>query len=376
MQYRRITKNDLKVSALGFGAMRFPVENGDNCKIIKDEAQRMLQRLYEGGVNYFDTAYVYHCETSEAVIGEFLKTVPREEVYVASKLPMWLCKEHADYNKLFEVQLERLQTDYIDFYLTHSLTKKSFDKMVELDVFKFLDLEKEKGRIRYAGFSFHDDYEVFVEILESYPWDFCQIQLNYMDVDYQAGLKGLQKAKELGIDVIVMEPIKGGNLAQVPDDIQALFDQNPKQMSPAEWAQRWVYSQPDVSLLLSGMSNMEQVEENLKIAATANEYILDERELSIVEKAKELFEQRVQVGCTSCEYCMPCPFNVNIPEVFDIFNNASVYGRWEVNRNRYEELLKSNRDATQCTECGQCEGLCPQHLSIIEDLKRAHKAMR
>lgn len=375
MQYRFITKNKVKVSTLGFGLMRFPILEEDNSKINKNEAMKMLQYLYENGVNYFDTAYVYHGQTSEELLGEFLQTIDRKTVNIATKLPMWLCKNYDDYQKHFDTHLERLKTNYIDFYLTHSLSKKTFEEMKKLNVFKFLEEKKKEGAIKYIGFSFHDELPVFKEIIDSYDWDFCQVQINYLDVDYQQGLEGIAYAKEKGIDVIVMEPLKGGRLANLPDDALKIFEENKVSIKPIELAQRWVYNQ-DIKIMLSGMSSIEQIKENLRIAETANDRKLTKEEEKSAKDIKTFLDSKIKVGCTACGYCMPCPCGVNIPSVFSKYNDLSVYGNIEKNKNDYILMIEKDEDARACIACGQCQSLCPQNLDIIDKLKEADQVLR
>lgn len=375
MQYRLMTKNMIKVSVLGFGCMRLPVINEKNSDIDRVKAIEMMRHAYDNGVNYFDTAYPYHEENSEYVVGEFLKTIDRSSIYLADKLPMWLCKEREDYEKYFSEQLKKLDTDYIDFYLTHSLSKKSFDKMKELDVFSFLDQKKKSGQIKYAGFSFHDEYEHFEEIVDSYPWDFCQIQLNYLDVNYQAGLKGLEYARSKGLDVIIMEPIKGGNLANLPKDALAIIDKHELNVSPSELALRWVMDK-DIALLLSGMSNLDQVKENIKIAKEFETKALTASEKEAIKELVDLLNSKIKVACTSCEYCMPCPQEVNISGIFSRYNKASVFDQEKEMKESYKKLVDEKKDASLCVECGKCESLCPQSIKIIEKLKEADDYLR
>lgn len=375
MQYRNITNDKISTSVLGFGLMRLPVENNDNCTIDRIKSMEMMKYLYDNGVNYFDTAYTYHCENSETLLGEFIQTIDRTSVNIATKLPMWLCDTYEDYVTHFNTQLSRLKTDYIDFYLTHSLTEKSFKKMLELNIFKFLDELKSSGKIKYAGFSFHDEFPIFKEILNSYNWDFCQIQLNYLDENYQAGLEGLKLAREKGISVIVMEPLKGGSLAELPKESSVIFEKYNIQSTPVELALKWVYDH-DISLLLSGMSNMEQCIENIKFANTVKDINTNENEKIAINELVEFLNNRIAVGCTACEYCMPCPFDVNIPGIFQRYNNATVFDNYESNIKSYQTLIENNKDASMCTECGACESLCPQNIEIINKLKEANNILK
>lgn len=374
MKYRKFINDEIDVSILGYGCMRFPLLNKeDNSSIDEEKSFEMLKYAIDNGVNYIDTAYTYHDQKSEVFVGSSLKKIGRESVYLATKMPVWLCDKHDDYNRIFEEQLSRLQTDYVDFYLAHSLYEKTFRNMIKNDIFSFFDRERKNGRIKYAGFSFHDNYELFEEIVDSYNWDFCQIQLNYMDENYQAGLKGLQYAKSKGLDVIVMEPVKGGKLANAPIEAKSFFKDLDKDYSLAQWALRWVYNFKDVSLALSGMSTMEQVEENIQVASDSIENSMTEKEKEAISKIKNFFDNRMKIGCTSCEYCMPCPSNVQIPSIFSMYNNSVIYDEKERYNKEYKNLVKNNKDASKCIECGNCESLCPQHLEIIKVLSEAHE---
>ena len=372
MQYRNFTKDKLKVSVLGFGCMRFPIENNDSGSIDEDKATEMLHYAIDNGVNYIDTAYPYHQGNSEAFVGRALSNGYREKVYLATKLPVWLCNSYEDFEKYLDEQLQRLNTDYIDFYLLHSLNEKSWKNIVDLKIFDFVEEAKRKGKIKYIGFSFHDELPIFKNIVDSYDWDFCQIQLNYMDRQYQAGIPGFRYAIDKGISVIVMEPIKGGKLAFPSKEIQDIWDRGKTQRTAVQWALEWIYNFPDVSLVLSGMSTLTQVKENVETSDRAIANSFTEDDLKLVDEVTALYDKNIKVGCTSCEYCLPCPEGVAIPNIFDMYNNAHVYGTVEDSRERYRALIKAGKDSTKCVECGICEGLCPQHLQIIRDLKEAH----
>lgn len=372
MQYRNFTKDNLKVSVLGFGCMRFPVVDGNSALIHEDKATEMLHYAIDNGVNYIDTAYPYHAGHSEAFVGRALSNGYREKVYLATKLPVWLCDTYEDFEKYLDEQLIRLNTDYIDFYLLHSLNEKSWNNIVALKIFTFVEEAKAKGKIKYIGFSFHDELPVFKTIVDSYNWDFCQIQLNYMDINYQAGLAGYNYALDKGISVVVMEPIKGGKLAFPSKEVQSIWDKGKTRRTGVQWALDWVYNFPGVSLLLSGMSTLEQVKQNIETAKGATANAFTEDDLKLVQEVTDLYEKNIKVGCTSCEYCLPCPEGVAIPSIFDMYNNAHVYRTVDDSRERYRSLIKAGKDQTKCVECGICEGLCPQHLEIIRDLKEAH----
>lgn len=375
MQYRYFTKDKLKVSVLGFGCMRFPIVDNDSGIIDVDKASEMLHYAIDNGVNYIDTAYPYHQGNSEAFVGNALSNGYREKVYLATKLPVWLCNSYEDFEKYLDEQLERLNTEYIDFYLLHSLSEKSWNKIVDLRIFDFIEKAKKSGKIKYIGFSFHDELPVFKSIVDAYPWDFCQIQLNYMDRQYQAGIPGLEYAIERDISVVIMEPIKGGKLATASAEIQDIWNRSKVKRTSARWALEWVYNFPDVSVVLSGMSTLEQVEENIETSRGALASSLSYEDLQLVDEVTSVYEKYIKVGCTSCEYCLPCPEGVAIPSIFDMYNNFYVYGTEENSKDRYESLIKAEKDSTKCIECGICEGLCPQHLNIIQDLKDSHKVL-
>lgn len=375
MQYRYFTKDKLKVSVLGFGCMRFPIENGDSALIEENKATEMLHYAIDNGVNYIDTAYPYHQGNSESFVGRALSNGYREKVYLATKLPVWLCNTYEDFEKYLDEQLERLKTDYIDFYLLHSLNEKSWNNIVDLKIFDFIEEAKTKGKIKYIGFSFHDELPVFKSIIDSYNWDFCQIQLNYMDRQYQAGIAGLEYAIEKDISVVIMEPIKGGKLATASNEIQDIWNKSKVKKTAAQWALEWIYNFPDLSVVLSGMSTLEQVEENIETSKGALANSLSEEDLKLVDEVTSLYEKNIKVACTSCEYCLPCPEGVAIPSIFDMYNNIYVYGTEENSKDRYQSLIKAAKDSSKCVECGICEGLCPQHLQIIQYLKDSHKAL-
>ncbi len=367
MEKRRMEGLELETSLLGFGCMRFPT-TADG-KIDEAEAQAMLDRAIAEGVNYIDTAYPYHNGESEPFVGRALQKYDRRSFYLATKLPAWLVKSREDAERYFEEQLRRLQTDYIDFYLLHAMSGESYRKMVELGVVAYCEKLKEEGRIRYFGFSFHDSYEAFAEILGSRDWDFCQIQLNYMDAEEQAGMRGYRLAEEKGVPLVIMEPVKGGSLAVFADDITEKLRALDHEASTASFALRWVGSLPNVKVILSGMSTMEQVEDNLK---TFSEFKpLSGREASVIEEIVDMIKGRVQNGCTGCRYCMPCPAGVNIPECFSVWNIYHMYQNYNMVKWKWENGIGEAAQAKNCIKCGKCEALCPQKLSIREDLARA-----
>lgn len=365
MDYRKLDNLGISVSMLGFGCMRFPtLENGE---INEPVAEQMLRRAYEQGVNYFDTAYPYHGGASEPFVGRVLDQFDRKNYYLATKLPCWEVHSLDDAKRLFESQLTRLHKNYVDFYLLHALNKDRFREMVALGVVEYCEQLKAQGKIRYLGFSFHDEYASIEEIITYRKWDFCQLQLNYMDVDDQAGIKGYVLAEQLGIPVVVMEPVKGGSLANLPEDIASILRGIRPQASASSWAMRWVGSLPGVKVILSGMSTPEQVEDNLK-TFTGFEPLTTAECKALLDTASTM-HSRVHNGCTGCNYCMPCPAGVNIPYNFRIWNQFGIYGNkgqalWEWGGN-----IDDKQKAKNCVACGQCEAACPQHISIIEDLK-------
>lgn len=376
MDYRNFTKDKLKVSALGFGCMRFPILDNDSSKIDEEKAIEMIRYAVDNGVNYIDTAYPYHQGNSELLVGKALKDGYRERVYLATKLPSWLISSYEDFDKYLNEQLEKLDTDYIDFYLLHTLNKEYWDNLKDLNVFKFIDEAKRSGKIKYIGFSFHDSLDVFKDIVDYYEWDFCQIQLNYIDRNYQAGEEGLRYAYNKGISVVIMEPIKGGKLSNPSDEIKAIWDLNDVKRSPSEWALRWVLNHKEVSVVLSGMNNLEQAKENIKTVSDSKPGHLSSREIELIDKVTRIYQEKIKVGCTGCEYCLPCPENVSIPNIFQIYNDFYVFGTEENSKNRYKNYIVKGIDTSKCVECGNCEAMCPQNIEIRNQLKEADKILR
>ncbi len=359
-------KLGIETSLLGFGCMRFPTDSQG--KIDRERAAAMMEQAMAAGVNYIDTAWPYHGGESELFVGEVLKKHPRDSFYLATKLPMWDVKSLEDVDRIFNRQLEKLQTEYIDFYLLHAMNRGSWGEVLKLGVLERLEQLKKEGKIRYLGFSFHDNYEAFEEILSYRDWDFCQIQLNYMDAEEQAGLKGYALAEEKGVPLVIMEPVKGGSLAAFAPDIADQFHAHDPQASMASFALRWVGSLPNVKVILSGMSNMEQVEDNLK---TFDEFRpLSEAEQTTVKDVVEQMRSRVQNGCTGCRYCMPCPAGVNIPGSFGCWNRYHMYQNYNVVKYQWEKELGEAQQPKNCIKCGKCEQACPQHLHIREDLEK------
>ncbi len=366
MEKRKIKNLNVETSLLGFGCMRFPT-NAEG-KIEKNEAAEMLDLAYKAGVNYFDTAYVYHGGDSEIFTGKALSKYPRDSYYIATKLPVWEVHKTEDVERLLDEQLAKLNKDYIDFYLLHALDGGRWDNMDNLGVFETCLEMKKKGKIKNIGFSFHDDYATFEKILTAKPWDFCQIQLNYMDTDIQAGLKGYKLAEDMGIPMVIMEPIKGGNLATLPEEVEAMLNNKRPEASIASWALRWVASMPNIMTVLSGMSNMAQTEDNLN--TFSNFQVMTSEENELVLNVAKTIRSRVANGCTGCGYCMPCPAGVDIPKNFHIWNQYHMYmNEGGLNWMWYNEI-KEEQKAQKCIKCGACEKVCPQKLSIRDDLDK------
>ncbi|MDQ7094501.1 aldo/keto reductase [Desulfosporosinus sp. PR] len=375
MHYRKFGRLDFQTSILGFGCMRLPILDGDPSKINEPEAISLIRQAIDNGVNYLDTAFPYHQGQSEILVGKALQDGYRAKVKLATKLPVSRCQSFADFDRFLDEQLAKLQTDHIDFYLLHGLSKATWDRVKSLNYERFLEKALADGRINYAGFSFHDKYPVFQEIVDAYPWTFCQIQYNYMDTEFQAGTKGLRYAAEKGLAVVIMEPLKGGKLVKnPPPSILKLWDKAAVKRSPAEWALRWVWNHPEVSLLLSGMGTKEQVAENLRLANVAEPNTLTEQELALIDEVKKQYLSLNKVDCTACGYCQPCPSGVNIPGNFALYNDAHIYDDFGSSRFAYNTFFTPESKASACSECGACEEACPQQLPIREHLKEIQKA--
>ncbi|MGD0657520.1 MAG: aldo/keto reductase [Syntrophorhabdales bacterium] len=383
MLYRTLGKTGLKVSILGFGAMRLPME-GDappgtfDPAIPVDErkAVDMIKFAVAHGVNYFDSAYMYHNGKSEVILGKGLKG-QRDKVLVATKLPVVLARAPEDFDKFINEQLTRLATDYLDIYLLHGLDRGSWPRVRDMGILQFLDRIKADGRARHVGFSFHDDVRAFKEIVESHDWDLCQIQYNYLDEHYQAGREGLVYAASKGLGVVVMEPVRGGRLAEpVPDDVKTIWSAANIKRSPAEWALRWVWNHPEVSTVLSGMSTMEQVVENVRTADEGKENSLSEKELRLIDEAAKAYRKMFKVDCTGCAYCMPCKEGIAVPMIFSAYNDLFISKQNAQGATMlYNMFMSPERRASACIECGECEEKCPQHISIRDELKAAHEAL-
>ncbi|EPR12836.1 aldo/keto reductase [Ruminiclostridium papyrosolvens] len=370
-------KNGEELSILGFGCMRFPTRAGG---IDEPRAIGMIHNAIEKGVNYFDTAYIYHGGKSESLLGKALVGGYRERVRIATKLPPFMVKNLDNAKKIFNTQLERLQTDYIDYYLLHMLTDKAgFNRLADMGVLTWMEELKAKGTIKNIGFSFHGAKNDFEQILRAYPWEFCQIQYNYMDENNQATKDGLILANEMGIPVIVMEPLRGGKLVtNLPEDVKKAFAECNRDRSPAEWALRWIWNHPQVNVVLSGMSDEAQVEDNIRIASDSHANSLTDEELGVFDNVKRILHERTKIPCTACGYCMPCPAGVDIPGCFSHYNDKYLIRDKGIRFQYYRNLgavAAQPSYASQCKDCGKCESHCPQKISIRSELKTVSKEM-
>jgi predicted aldo/keto reductase-like oxidoreductase len=373
MLYRKAPKTGDELSILGFGCMRLAQKDG---RIDEERATRQIRHAIDRGVNYIDTAWPYHAGESEPFVGRALADGYRERVRLATKLPAWLVKNRADMDRFLNAQLEKLNTSRIDYYLVHSLNGGSWDRIAALGVAEFLDRAQADGRIANAGFSYHGLREDFPRVAGAYPWTFCQIQYNYLDEELQAGTEGLLDAARKGLAVIVMEPLRGGTLAAAPPPaIDALWRKAELRRTPAEWALRWVWNHPEVTVVLSGMNDEAQVEENLRIAADAFPGSLTPAEVGLVESVGRKYREIMKVGCTGCGYCQPCPSGVDVPGCFDAFNAFHTFGKTREARFQYvlraSGILSGHPGyASLCSQCGDCLDKCPQSLAIPDLLEQ------
>ena len=371
MKYRTMGKLGIKASAFGLGCMRFNGAASGDSVIDEQKAVSLIRRAIDGGVTYIDTAYVYLDKTSEIVLGKALLDGYRDKVTIATKVPPDLVNSRADLERILAEELEKLQTDHIDFYLMHAMNKQKWEHMKAIGAREFFDDMKREGKIRYKCFSFHSSYEDFEYILNDWDWDMCQIQYNFMDINNQAGTKGLELAGSKGIPVVIMEGLLGGRLANAPDNVQALYDAFPVKRSAVEWAFRWLCNHPEVGVVLSGCNEAEQIDENLRIFDTVDAGIMNEAELKLIDEVREAYISRTKIGCTGCRYCMPCPNGVNIPGIFSAWNNWSLYGTNPKEDWMFRMIRDKNNGADNCVSCAACEAACPQHLNIIESLVSA-----
>jgi predicted aldo/keto reductase-like oxidoreductase len=369
MLYRKIPKNGDELSILGFGCMRLPMRADGS--IDEERATKQVRDAIDHGVNYVDTAWPYHMGQSEPFVGRALADGYREKVNLATKLPSWLIEKREDMDTYLNAQLEKLRTDHIDYYLIHALVGDLWNAVEKLGVADFLDKARADGRIRNAGFSFHGAGEDFNRIVDAYDWDFCQIQYNFLDEKNQAGTAGLEYAASRGLGVIIMEPLRGGNLTKtVPSVVREIWDGAPTKRTPAEWALRWIWNHPEVTVVLSGMNDEMHIRENLDVADEAYPNALTTAELQVVQKVESTYRELMKVGCTGCRYCMPCPSDVNIPLCFEEYNNLYLVDNPDEEKFMYAArlggavALGESEFASLCVQCEQCVEKCPQHIDI------------
>ena len=374
MEYRKVKSSGDEISILGFGGMRFPTTSSG--KIDEVKAAELLKSAIDQGVNYIDTAYFYHGGQSEQFIGKFLNSGYRSRVKVATKMPPWLVNHEKDYDVIFNEQLKRLQTDVIDYYLLHALNRENWEKFLKLNVFKFLDHIKQSGQAKHIGFSFHGDRELFKEIIDAYPWDFCQIQYNILDAYNQAGVEGLNYAAARDIAVFVMEPLRGGTLVnRLPKEVLETYASAAADRTPAEWALKWIWDHEGVTMLLSGMSEMQHVTDNIAYTIGMKPGTMSDSERQVVEVVKKTYLERQRVPCTGCQYCLPCPFGIDIPRCFDLYNSKYLLGQ-KVGTFYWMQLGGMNgipSHASLCVNCGKCLEHCPQRINIPLALKAVTK---
>ena len=375
MKYRTMGKLGIQASAFGLGCMRFNGTASGDSVINEEKAISLIRRAIDGGVTYLDTAYVYLDKTSEIVLGKALRDGYREKVTIATKMPMEYVHNREEMQALLDGELKKLQTDHVDFYLMHGINKEKWEYFKSIGAPEFFDDMKREGKIRYKCFSFHGPYEDFEYVLNDWDWDMVQIQYNFMDVDNQAGTKGLELAGRKGVPVVIMEGLLGGRLAKAPANVQKLYDDFPVKRSPVEWAFRWLCNHPEVSVVLSGCNEAEQIDDNLRIFDTVDSGIMSGEELKLMEDVRAAYISRTKIGCTGCRYCMPCPNGVDIPGIFSVWNKTSLYDTdpdqdWDL-----RQIREKDHGADRCVGCGACEAACPQHLNIIESLQTAWREL-
>ena len=375
MKYRNFGKLGIQGSAFGLGCMRFNGAASGDSTVDEEKAISLIRRAIDGGVTYIDTAYVYLDKTSEIIVGKALQDGYRDRVTIATKVLADLVHNREEMEAVLDEELKKLQTDHIDFYLMHAINKEKWEYFKSIGAPQFFDDMKKAGKIRYKCFSFHGPYEEFEYIIKDYDWDMCQIQYNFMDIENQAGTRGLELAGSLGIPVVIMEGLLGGRLAKAPENVQALYDAFTVKRSPVEWSFRWLCNHPEIGTVLSGCNEAEQVDDNLRIFDSVEPGIMTEDELKLMADARQAYLSRMKIGCTGCRYCMPCPNGVNIPGIFSAWNDVSLYGVDPAEHFGLKNIRKNGEGADNCVGCGACEAACPQNLSIIDSLQEAWKEL-
>ncbi|MCF8038181.1 MAG: aldo/keto reductase [Desulfohalobiaceae bacterium] len=374
MLFREVPKTGDKLSILGYGCMRLPETNG---RIDEETSAGLIHTAIDNGVNYLDTAWPYHCGESEAFLGRILSGPYREKVKLATKLPPWMIRTRQDMDAYLNAQLDKLQTDSIDYYLIHALNGRHWDRLLQLGLMDFLDRAKADGRVRNTGFSFHGLLPDFKRIVDGYPWEICQIQYNYLDEELQAGTEGLIYAADRDLGVVIMEPLRGGTLG-LPDpplEVRTIWEESDRKRSPAEWALRWVWNHPEVTTVLSGMNDEDHIRENLRLAGEARSGTLGSDEKELIRRAADTYREIMKVLCTGCGYCLPCPEGVDIPACFDSYNTLHMFKQTEETKFRYalrnSGLISGESGyASQCAQCGECLEKCPQGLLIPDILEQ------
>ncbi len=369
MKYRMNPKNNDELSILGFGCMRFSKD--------ENEVEKQIIYAIENGVNYFDTAYAY--PNSEVILGRVLAKGYRDKVKIATKLPPYMIKKYEDLDKIFYEELRRLQTDRIDYYFMHMLTDINiWSRLVDLGIITWIEEKKQKGEIINIGFSYHGGRDEFIKLVDCFEWEFCMIQYNFLDENNQAGKSGLKYASDKGLPVMVMEPLRGGKLVtDLPDEVYRIWDNAYVKRSPAEWAFRWIWNHPEVTVVLSGMNSQEMVEENIRVAGSSEPNAFTEKDLILFDEVRGILDEKILVPCTGCNYCMPCPFGVDIPTCFSTYNDREIEGKFSaIGKYIMQTSLKTKAsNASLCTQCGACEVHCPQKIAIRAELKNVTNKM-
>lgn len=368
MKYRKIDRTAYSPSILAFGCMRMPVIDGEYGNIDEPKAIEMIRYALDNGINYIDTAYPYHEGNSETVVGKALKDGYREKAILVTKNPVWKVEKYEDFEMLLDEQLEKLDVDYVDIYLLHALGRERWNIIKDLGCLKFLDEMKAKGKIKEAAFSIHDDYSLFTEVIDAYNWPLAMIQMNYMDIEEQTTEKAIDYAESKGVSIAIMEPLKGGQLANLPTSITDLWHDG-LDITPVERAFRWAANKPNVKVILSGMSTLDQMIENIAFSEHLEAGIIDDKEAKMYLNIRDSINERIQIPCTDCKYCLPCPEGVNIPGNFMHYNRSYMYEDLYLASHVYQVRYTPEKRASACVACGQCEPKCPQKINIIESLK-------